>query len=500
MATPAVSLPPPCPTSPRLTPREPPCLQQDRFAANRRAGGKEKGGSTADRTNAKAASAAPSSRRSLTRAQQRPTRGARHETVQTASKKTSRKTSDTISSDTISSETALSTAAASYAGASTDAPDATGAPLTSFEDVNRLLWTNPNLLRDALALGRLCTTLGMFLDANRVASASPNLLTGAMDRLDRVVSLCFDLHEAIRQGEQQQQQQQFNNSAGSNDSINSALLQLHMLLLQVFKVLLRKQPNRAGLGAVGVRGLGMLAAAAQKTHVACEGSNAVLNMCYEACNVSLLVDEIGVAFLVRFLHSNDTALQASAAGALQSICFQYMGRVACREENAIQRLVQLMYSEDNTVCTRVVGALHNLSSDPISLRPMREAGCLPGLVKLLGACSPMACAAAAGTIQNISREPASRELLLHKHAAVEPLSDLLFGSDVQAQACAAGALLNIVGPDLGGDGGDGDIDEKVDAETRAKNVEARTAFKKLLAESIAMGTIWQSLFEDGEGT
>ena len=31
---------------------------------------------------------------------------------------------------------------------------------------------------------------------------------------------------------------------------------------------------------------------------------------------------------------------------------------------------------------------------------------------------------------------------------VPPLTDLLFGSDVQTQVCAAGALLNILGPQL----------------------------------------------------
>ena len=56
-----------------------------------------------------------------------------------------------------------------------------------------------------------------------------------------------------------------------------------------------------------------------------------------------------------------------------------------------------------------------------------------------------------------------------------------------------------MGPDLGGDGPeDSTVDTKVEIETRAKNTEARTAFKKLLAESIAMGTIWQTLFEEGE--
>lgn len=47
---------------------------------------------------------------------------------------------------------------------------------------------------------------------------------------------------------------------------------------------------------------------------------------------------------------------------------------------------------------------------------------------------------AAGTFQNISRETASRLSLQHL-GAVEPLVRLLRVSDIQAQICAAGALL-----------------------------------------------------------
>ena len=199
----------------------------------------------------------------------------------------------------------------------------------------------------------------------------------------------------------------------------------------------------------------------------------------------------GVVFLVRFLHSNDAALQLRCRRSRALLWF----RVGLPRRASDPCLVEPC--GDDITAARASRSLHNLTLIPFLCA--HAAGCLPGVVKLLGSCSHMACAAAAGTIQNISREPASRELLLHKHAATEPLSDLLFGSDVQAQACAAGALLNIMGPDLGGDGPeDSAVDTKVEIETRAKNTEARTAFKKLLAESIAMGTIWQTLFEEGE--
>ena len=467
MATTVVS-PPPCPTSPRVTPREPPNLAScarvpDSYASR------------------------PGTTTKLGRRTHQPVSSHESEQISQECARKRRQMQTNVSKDEL----------AKTENVRSDACVDDGQPIVSFRDVNSILCSNPNLLTNSNALANLCTTLKMFLDANRTPSDSPNLKNGNADRLDYVIRISLDLSSILRQSEQS-----ISTERGKT-LIDKSIPSLHILLLQVFKVLLRKKPNRIGLGAIGVRSIAMLASAAQRTSVACEGSNAILNMCYEACNVSLLVEETGVGFLARFLHSRDESLQASAAGAFQSICFQYSGRVAARQEKIIGRLVELMESQDETVCVRVVGALHNLSSDSVSLRPMREAGCLPGLVKLLGFCSPMACTAAAGTIQNISREPASRELLLHKYLAVEPLANLLFGSDVQGQACAAGALLNIVGPDLGGEqhtvgfgGRDGLLDEKVDTDACRLGKEARTAFKKLLAESIAMGTIWQSLFED----
>ena len=182
--------------------------------------------------------------------------------------------------------------------------------------------------------------------------------------------------------------------------------------------------------------------------------------------------------------SRDVDVQASAAGALQSICFQYCGRSAAKEAHVISALVPLMCSEHNNVRDRAIGCVHNLSSDSLSIRELREMGAIPNLVDLLACSSPQSCTAAAGTIQNISREPLSRTVLMEEHhpRVVESLSSLLFGSDVQGQACAAGALLNLIGPDLEG----------------AENKDARSSFKKLLSESIAMGTVWQSVFEVGD--
>ena len=62
-------------------------------------------------------------------------------------------------------------------------------------------------------------------------------------------------------------------------------------------------------------------------------------------------------------------------------------------------------------------------------------------------------------------------------------TDLLYGADIPSQACAAGALLNLLGPCLG--------DE-------AKGAPARKAFKKMLSDSIALGVIYQCVFDRKE--
>ena len=90
------------------------------------------------------------------------------------------------------------------------------------------------------------------------------------------------------------------------------------------------------------------------------------------------------------------------------------------------------------------------------------------------------CGSAAGAIQNLSREVACRNILKKNAKAVESLSDLLFGNDMEAVSCAVGALLNIIGPDLG--------------EESSKNSK-RNSFKKLLSDSVAMGALWQTVWE-----
>ena len=358
-------------------------------------------------------------------------------------------------------------------------PPKAPAPQYPFHKVHQFLCRNPRLLDDMAAMRLVCEKISGFVRENASISTSPNLQFTTADNLDRVSDVASELANKMKCCIEAQKVQA---SDKRTQAQNESMAQLQLYLLQTFKILLRKQSNRMELGHRGVRALGSLVSCAKRNEIACEGANALLNMCYEPSNVGILVDEIGVGFLVDFLSSNDVALQASSAGAIQSICYQYIGRAAARDHDVIEKLAKLLHSENLGVQTRSVSALHNISSDPISIRSIREAGCLPLLVDLLRSASPEACTSAAGTIQNVSREPLSRRILLDSKAA-EPLSDLLFGSDVQGQACAAGALLNILGPDVNQEGG-----QEVASSARA-------SFRRLLADSVAIGAIWQSIFE-----
>ena len=111
---------------------------------------------------------------------------------------------------------------------------------------------------------------------------------------------------------------------------------------------------------------------------------------------------------------------------------------------------------------------------------IREAGAIEPLISHLQSPYRGVCGSAAGAIQNLSREVASRNIIRKSAKAVESLSDLLFGNDMEAVSCAVGALLNIIGPELG--------------EESCKNSK-RNSFKKLLSDSVAMGALWQTVWE-----
>ena len=89
-------------------------------------------------------------------------------------------------------------------------------------------------------------------------------------------------------------------------------------------------------------------------------------------------------------------------------------------------------SDSVLVRARASGAIHNISADSSSIRPLREAGCIVSVIRLLRDCSIEICLAATGTLQNMSREARSREIILEEEGIL-PLTDLLFGNDMQCQ-------------------------------------------------------------------
>ena len=77
----------------------------------------------------------------------------------------------------------------------------------------------------------------------------------------------------------------------------------------------------------------------------------------------------------------------------------------------------------------------------------------------------------------MSREAAARKEA-RELGAVVPLGDLLFGTDVQSQVCAAGAILNILGPELGAE---------------VESNKQRRGLKELLSLAITLGMLHDSL-------
>ena len=124
--------------------------------------------------------------------------------------------------------------------------------------------------------------------------------------------------------------------------------------------------------------------------------------------------------------------------------------MSVRDLDGIQNLIPLLGKSESKVVQRSVGALHNLSADAESISFMRRYGGIPRLISLLKDESPLVAGSAAGAIQNVSRELASRMLIREMDDVVEPLSAMLSSDDLNSQVCAAGALLNLLGPELEG--------------------------------------------------
>ncbi|KAL3905921.1 MAG: hypothetical protein SGPRY_010741 [Prymnesium sp.] len=315
---------------------------------------------------------------------------------------------------------------------------------------------------------RIQNALQAFISANEDARSSPNFANHGADSLDGVVRI-------------------FSSPAvGESD-------ELAVRVLKTLKILSRKYENRVKLGERIVTDLVRVLGQRSVPAVLGEAANVVLNICYERENVQRILQAGGVPPLVELLCSKDAELQANAAGAIQSICFQPEGRTYVRELGAIPSVLPLLTSDSLKVQTRAVGAIHNISSEPEAIRVIRRLQGIDPLVNLLRVPSAAVCGSAAGALQNLSRESVARQVRarfvrrltgsdrvpscmqeIRATGALVPLTDLLFGDDVQSQVCAAGAILNVLGPDLG-------------PENDSNN--ERKAFKKLLSVAITIGMI-----------
>lgn len=104
---------------------------------------------------------------------------------------------------------------------------------------------------------------------------------------------------------------------------------------------------------------------------------------------------------------------------------------------------------------------------------------IPKLVQLLRHEQQHIAASAAGALQNVAREVASRMVICDTEC-VQPLADLLSSNNVQAQVCAAGALLNILGPTL----------SQVDGSQRG-------ALCKIMSLTVGLAAVCNSCFSQG---
>ena len=364
---------------------------------------------------------------------------------------------------------------------------------------------------------KVARLLREFVDANEDARASPNLRDERVDELGGITALMTDT-----------------DLPGDQD--------LALLALKTLKILSRKEDNRRGFGRELCRAVVRLALTHPRAShaVTTEGANVVLNACYEKENVEYVLQCGGVEPLVRVVKDTGCSMRcrSAAAGAVQSVCFQAAGRCVVRDCDGVAALLVLLKEldrgegrcgKDSTDTSeerarakaRVVGAVHNVSGDDDAIRLIRVGDGVPALIRALNSEDDSVACSAAGATQNVSRERASR-VLFRRGGAVESLARLLGrGGDSATQARAAGALLNILGPELDdGHGGavskEGEVNEdEKENDTGSEGTgtgsrrigrssgsgrppadgSERRALGKLLSSAIALTAVWDGLFE-----
>lgn len=91
---------------------------------------------------------------------------------------------------------------------------------------------------------------------------------------------------------------------------------------QALKILSRKGANRLKLKGSDIAGILQQLHSPCNQQVAAEAANVLLNACYEKTNVRLVIENGGLASVVRLLKDRSAEVQANVAGTLQSISFQ----------------------------------------------------------------------------------------------------------------------------------------------------------------------------------
>jgi len=126
--------------------------------------------------------------------------------------------------------------------------------------------------------------------------------------------------------------------------------------------------------------------------------------------------------------------------------YQSIGRKHVQASGAVVAILPLLWNADVQVRARAAGVVHNLSSHPTCVTEIRVNDGIGALMTLLKEGDDKVSSAAAGAIQNVAREEASRQEILAFPEALRHIGRLLFRRDVQCQAFAVGALLNLFTP------------------------------------------------------
>ena len=379
---------------------------------------------------------------------------------------------------------------------------------------------------------QVARTLREFVDANEGARASPNLRDERRDELGGITSLLTDA-----------------DLPGDQD--------LALLALKTLKILSRKEDNRRRFGRELCRAVVRLALTHPRAShaVTAEGANVVLNACYEKENVRHVLECGGVEPLVRRVADTGETprCRSAAAGAVQSVCFQAPGRCRVRDCDGVAALVALMKELTERPCPGTVS--RDSSDDERSMCRARVVGALHTSAPTTTPSGSFARATASSPRSRVGFRrrrrvrqrgggDAERVEGTGESGAV-PTGRRGGGADQTAGAGmrpghagrAAGALLNILGPDLddghsksgekaradeGDDASDrgstGDSSKENDTKTnsRGSNEDAPTALSgsrssgsgrvpaegserralgRLLSSAMALTAVWDGLFE-----